>query len=63
MLWLYHIKSCFILICEPHAFIEPIIKELSPSLLPTERAGEGACYVTARDKNSEFIKNILYVFE
>ena len=40
MLWLYNIKSHFILICDPHAKIELIIERLSPSLLPTVRAGE-----------------------
>ena len=52
MLWLYDIKSSCISICEPHEKMDPLIKELSPSLLPTGRAGEGACDVTARDTNS-----------
>ena len=52
MLWLYEIKMCFILICEPYTKMETIIKELSPSLLLTDRTGEGACDVTARDKRS-----------
>ena len=37
---------------EPHALMEPIMKDLFPSLLLTERAGEEACDVTARDYNS-----------
>ena len=52
MLWLYDIKNNFILICDPHALMEPIIKEPSPPLLPTVRAGEGGCDVTARDHKS-----------
>ena len=43
--------------------MEPIIKELSPSLLLTDRAGEGACDATARDKSSYFLKDILYIFD
>ena len=43
--------------------MEPIIKEPSPPLLPTVRAGEGGCDVTARDHKSLSIKDILYVFE
>ena len=42
--------------------MDPLIKEFSPSLLPTGRAGEGARDVTARDTNSLFIKDIPYVF-
>ena len=52
MLWLYEIKMCFILICELYAKMEPFIKELSPSLSLTDKAGQGACDVTARDKRS-----------
>ena len=52
MLWLYHIKSHFILICDPNAKIESSIEMLSPSLLPPVRAGEGGCDVTARDNKS-----------
>ena len=52
MLWLYDIKSHFILICGPHAKIESIIERLSPSLLLTVRAGEGGCDVTAREHKS-----------
>ena len=52
MLWLYNVKMLFICICDPPAWIEPIIKELSPPLLPTVRAGEGGCDVTARDNTS-----------
>ena len=40
MLWLYDIKSHFILICDSLTKIESIIERLSPSLLPTVRAGE-----------------------
>ena len=50
MLWVYDIKICFTLICEPCAMIEQIIIDLSPSVLLTGRAGEGACDVTARDQ-------------
>ena len=63
MLWLYNIKNNFILICDPHAVMEPIIKEPSPPLLRSVRAGEGGCDVTARDHKSLSIKDILYVFE
>ena len=52
MLWLYDIKSNFILICGPHAKIESIIERLSPSLLPTVRAREGGCDVTAKGHKS-----------
>ena len=52
MLWLYEIKSHFILICDPQAKIESIIEAFSPSLLPTVRAGEGGCDVTARGHKS-----------
>ena len=53
MLWLYDIKMCFILICVSYAKMEPIIKELSPSLLLTDSsAEEDACDVTARDQRS-----------
>ena len=52
MLWLYDIKSNFILICDPHARIESIIERLSPSLLPVVRAEEGGCDVTARGHKS-----------
>ena len=52
MLCLYDIKRCFILICEPYAQMGPILKVLSPSLLLTDRAGEEACDVTARDQIS-----------
>ena len=40
MLWLYDIKIHFILICDPHAKPESIIERLSPSHLPTVRAGK-----------------------
>ena len=40
--------------------MEPIIKECSPSPLLTDRAGEGAGDVTARDQRSLFIKDIIY---
>ena len=52
MLWLYDIKSNFILMCDPNAKIESIIETLSNSLLPTVRAGEGGCDVTARGHKS-----------
>ena len=63
LVWLYDIKRHFILICDPHAQMDPIIKRLSPSLLLTVRAGEGGCDVTARGNKSLFTKDILYVFE
>ena len=63
MLWVYDIKMCFILICEPYAWIELIIIDLSPSVLLTDRAGKGARDVTARDQISLFINDILYVLE
>ena len=62
MLWLYDIKSHFILICDPNAKIELIIERLSLLLLPTMRAGEGGCDITARGHKSYFIKDILHVF-
>ena len=52
MLWLYNIKSHVILMCDPNAKIESIIERLSPPLLPTVRAGEGGCDVTARGHKS-----------
>ena len=54
MFWLYNIKSHFILICDPNAKIESIIERLSPSLLPTMRAGEIGCDVTARSHKSTY---------
>ena len=52
MLWLFNIKSHFIFRCDPDAKIESIIERLSPPLLPTVRAGEGGCDVTARGHKS-----------
>ena len=52
MLWLYAIKRHFISICDLHAWMEPIMKMLSPSFLPAVKAGEGGCDVTARDLKS-----------
>ena len=43
--------------------MESIIKEPSTPLLPTVRAEEGGCDVTARDYKSLSIKDILYAFE
>ena len=62
MLWLYDIKSHFILIYGPHAKIESIIKRLSPSLLPTVRAGEGGCDVTAKGHKYLSSSRIFYMF-
>ena len=48
-------KICFIVIFDYYALTEPIARELLPSLLPNQRAGEGACDVTGRDRKYLFI--------
>ena len=61
MLWLYDIKNIFITICEPHAKMERIIKEPSPPLLPTARAGEEA--VTPQPEITNlYLSRIFYMF-
>ena len=51
MVWSYDIKRRFILMCDPHSKMKPIVKEVLSSLLPTLRAGEGDCDITGSDQN------------
>ena len=50
---------CFIAIFNSHALTKPIVEELIPSPIPSQRAGKGACDVTCRDPKSEFISNTI----
>ena len=45
----YNSKRCFIVIFNSHAKTEPIVGELLPSLLLSQRTGKGACDVAGRD--------------
>ena len=45
-------KICFIVIFNVHAYADPIVGELIPPLLPSQRAGKGACDNTGRDPKS-----------
>ena len=55
-------KICFIVIFDYYALTELIARELLPSLLPSQRVGEGACDVTGRDPKSLFIINTALFF-
>ena len=48
----YSSKICFIVIFNYPALAEPVVGELLPSLLPSQRAGKGACDVRGRDPKS-----------
>ena len=48
----YNSKRYFIVIFNSHAKTEPIVGELLPSLLLSQRAGKGAWDVTGRDPKS-----------
>ena len=52
MVCTYNSKRCFIVIFNSHAKTEPIVGELLPLLLLSQRAGKGACDVTGRDPKS-----------
>ena len=45
-------ESCFVVISNAHAYTEPTVGELIPPLLPSQRAGKGACDITGRDPHS-----------
>ena len=45
-------KICFIAIHNSHAQTEPIVGELLPPLLPSQKARKGACDITGRDPKS-----------
>ena len=45
-------KRCFNVLYDYHALTEPIVGELTTPLLPSQRAGGGACDVTGRDPKS-----------
>ena len=45
-------KRCFIVISNSNVQTEPIVGELLPPLLPSQKAGIGACDVTGRGSKS-----------
>ena len=48
----YNSKICFIVIFNSQAYTEPILGKPLPLLLPSHRAGKGACDVTGTDPKS-----------
>ena len=55
----YNSKRCFIVIFNSQAYIEPIVGKPLPLLLPSQRAGKGACDITGRGPNPNLLA-ILY---
>ena len=61
MLWLYDIKNNFILICDPHALMEPIIKEPSPPCYLLWELGKEAV-TSQREIINLYLSRIFYMF-
>ena len=61
MLCNYNSKLCLIVTFNSRVYTEPIIGELIPPLLPSQRAGKGACDITGRDPKSSLISNTVFL--